>query len=68
MMRRQAQFSGPLGARRDADEDVDETPMRGEKDGEALGERLLDVARSFPLASFAAVLAAGYVLGRVLRR
>jgi hypothetical protein len=67
MMRRESQFSGPRGARRDADEDV-ETPMRDEAAREALAERLLDVARGFPLASFAAVLAAGYVLGRVLRR
>jgi hypothetical protein len=33
-----------------------------------LAARILDVARERPLAAFAAVLVAGYILGRILRR
>lgn len=34
----------------------------------ALANRVLGLARARPLAAFAAVLVAGYVLGRILRR
>jgi hypothetical protein len=52
----------------DEDDDTAEAPMRGPVQQEATAERLLDVARAYPLAAFAAVLAAGYLVGRVLRR
>ena len=63
-MRRQSQFFT-----KDAEEDdTAEAPVRGPVQPEATAERLLDVARAHPLAAFAAVLAAGYLAGRVLRR
>ena len=64
-MRRQSQFFT-----RDSEEEDDtaEAPVRGPVQPEATAERLLDVARAHPLAAFAAVLAAGYLVGRVLRR
>ncbi len=44
-----------------------QAPVRGPEQLEP-AERLRNVARAHPLAAFAAVLVAGYVLGRMLRR
>jgi hypothetical protein len=67
-MPRQTQFSTSRASLRDEEDDMAEAPVRDPEQQEATAERLLDVARAHPLAAFAAVLAAGYVVGRMLRR
>jgi hypothetical protein len=64
MQRRPDQYTTPRSAGND---DTAEAPVRDPAQ-QAPARRLRDVARAYPLASFAAVVMAGYVLGRMLRR
>jgi len=52
---------------RPPDDSTAEAPAR-DPSAKEIAARLLDVARERPLVAFAAVLVAGYMLGRILRR